>query len=76
MGSDNFIKQELLIVPVAESSAETLNACGEAVRPVYLQVRVVEAGRTALIPTGDNSTINLIVLIVLKCLIWGSLSER
>lgn len=54
MGSDNFIKQELLIVPVAESSAETLNACGEAVRPVYRQVRVVEAGRTAPIPTGDN----------------------
>ncbi len=54
MGSDNYIKQELLIVPVAESSAETLNACGEAVRPVYQQVRVVEAGRTALIPTGDN----------------------
>ncbi len=54
MGFDDFIKKETLIIPVAESSAETLNACGEAVRPVYQQARVVEAGRIALIPTGDN----------------------
>ena len=36
-----------LLFPVAESSAETLNACGEVVRPVLLQARVVESGRTA-----------------------------
>ncbi|PWI48913.1 hypothetical protein CEE45_04065 [Candidatus Heimdallarchaeota archaeon B3_Heim] len=51
---DDFIKKEPLIIPVAESSAETLNACGEAVRPVYQQARVEEAGRIAPIPTGDN----------------------
>ena len=38
---------QFLLVPVAESSAETLNACGEAVRPVFHQARVVESGRTA-----------------------------
>ena len=32
---------------VAESSAETLNACGEALNPVFQQVRVHESGRTA-----------------------------
>ncbi len=35
------------LFPVAESSAETLNACGEAVRPVLMQARVDESGRTA-----------------------------
>ncbi len=38
---------QLLIFPVAESSAETLNACGEAVRPALKQARVVESGSTA-----------------------------
>jgi hypothetical protein len=47
VGFEDFINKENLIIPVAESSAETLNACGEAVRPVYQQVRVVEAGRIA-----------------------------
>jgi len=37
--------QPLLLV--AESSAETLNACGEAVRPAFKPARVVESGRTA-----------------------------
>ena len=53
-GFDDFIKEESLIIPVAGSSTETLNACGEAVRPVYQQARVEESGRTAPIPTGDN----------------------
>jgi putative transposase len=34
-------------IPVAESSAETVNACGETVRPVPLQVRLNESGRIA-----------------------------
>ena len=38
---------QFLLFPVAESSAETLNACGEAVRPASEQARVAEAGRTA-----------------------------
>ncbi|MHA2202265.1 MAG: hypothetical protein ACW991_01115 [Candidatus Hodarchaeales archaeon] len=36
-----------LINLVAVSSAETLNACGEVVRPVNQQARVAESGRTA-----------------------------
>ncbi|MFW9904031.1 MAG: RNA-guided endonuclease InsQ/TnpB family protein [Candidatus Thorarchaeota archaeon] len=36
-----------LLFPVAESSAETLNACGEVVSPVFRQARVNESGRTA-----------------------------
>ncbi len=36
-----------LINSVAESSAETLNACGDAVSPVYHQARIHESGRTA-----------------------------
>ncbi len=40
------IYQDLLF-SVAESSAETLNACGEAVRPAFQQARVAESGRTA-----------------------------
>jgi putative transposase len=36
-----------LLFPVAESSAETLNACGEVVRPALLQARVNESGRAA-----------------------------
>ena len=35
------------VFPVGESSAETLNACGEAVRPALMQARVAESGRTA-----------------------------
>ncbi|MHA1979301.1 MAG: hypothetical protein ACW98I_20535 [Candidatus Hodarchaeales archaeon] len=54
VGFDEFIKKETLIIPVAESSAETLNACGEAVRPVYQQARVCESGRIAPILTSDN----------------------
>ncbi|MHA2061941.1 MAG: RNA-guided endonuclease InsQ/TnpB family protein [Candidatus Hodarchaeales archaeon] len=37
---------------VAESSAETLNACGEVVRPAYQQAHLNEAGRLALSKTG------------------------
>ena len=51
---DGFLKKESLIIPVAESSAETLNACGEAVRPVYQQARIEESGRIAPILTDDN----------------------
>ncbi|MHA2055712.1 MAG: RNA-guided endonuclease InsQ/TnpB family protein, partial [Candidatus Hodarchaeales archaeon] len=36
-----------LLLSVAASSAETLNACGEVVSPVLKQVRVYESGRTA-----------------------------
>lgn len=39
---------------VAESSAETLNACGELVRPVYQQAHLNEAGRQALSKTGHK----------------------
>jgi hypothetical protein len=40
---------------VAESSAETLNACGETVRPVCLQARLDESGRQApLTSTGPK----------------------
>ncbi len=35
-------------------SAETLNACGETVRPAYLQARLDEPGRQALIKTGHK----------------------
>ena len=54
VGFDNFIQKETQIFSVAESSAETLNACGEAVRPALMQARVVESGRIAPILTGDN----------------------
>jgi putative transposase len=37
-----------LLFPVAESSAETLNAYGDAIRPEVKQARVNEAGRAAL----------------------------
>ncbi len=53
-GFDDLIKKKTLIIPVAESSAETLNACGEAVRPVNQQASVEEAGRNAPILTSDN----------------------
>ena len=36
---------------VAESSAETLNACVEMIRPVYPQAHLNEAGRQALLKT-------------------------
>ena len=55
MGFEDLLKKEALISPVSGSSAETLNACGEAVRPVYQQARVVEAGRIAPLLTDDNS---------------------
>ncbi len=42
-----YIIYQFLLSPVAESSAETLNACGEAVRPASEQARVDESGRTA-----------------------------
>jgi putative transposase len=40
--------------PVAESSAETLNACGETVRPAKRQARLSEAGRQALTKIGHK----------------------
>ncbi|MFX0181865.1 MAG: hypothetical protein ACFE95_02185 [Candidatus Hodarchaeota archaeon] len=40
--------------PVAESSAETLNACGETVRPTYRQARFCEPGRQALSKIGPK----------------------
>ncbi|MHA2113606.1 MAG: hypothetical protein ACXAC6_18355 [Candidatus Hodarchaeales archaeon] len=43
-----------MVNPVAESSAETLNACGETIRPVNLQARLDEAGRQALSKTDHN----------------------
>jgi hypothetical protein len=55
VGINEFINKDPLILSVTESSAETLNACGEAIRPVYQQARIVEAGRIAPIPTSDNS---------------------
>ncbi|MFX0185613.1 MAG: RNA-guided endonuclease InsQ/TnpB family protein [Candidatus Hodarchaeota archaeon] len=61
-----FIYQSL-IKSVAESSAETLNACGEAVRLADQQVRVGESGRTAPKSVGFFSP---------SCLTWVSLSER
>jgi len=48
------LSQVILLLPVAESSAETLNACEEAVRPVYLQARLAETGRQALTKTGHK----------------------
>jgi putative transposase len=48
-----FIYQPL-IDPVAASSAETLNACGEAVRPAQKRVRLEEAGRTASMTDWDS----------------------
>ncbi|PWI46812.1 transposase, partial [Candidatus Heimdallarchaeota archaeon B3_Heim] len=42
-----YIIYQFLLFPVAESSAETLNACGEAVRPAFEQARNEESGRTA-----------------------------
>jgi putative transposase len=41
-------------IPIAESSAETLNACEETVRPVNIQARLDEAGRQALTKTGHK----------------------
>ncbi|MFX0050806.1 MAG: RNA-guided endonuclease InsQ/TnpB family protein [Candidatus Hermodarchaeota archaeon] len=41
------LSQVIPIHPVAESSAETLNACGETVRPAYQQARLCESGRQA-----------------------------
>jgi len=38
---------QFLLFPVAESSAETLNACGEVVRPALKQAHLVESGSTA-----------------------------
>ncbi len=45
---------QFLLFSVAESSAETLNACGEVVRPASEQARVVESGRTAPRTVGDD----------------------
>ncbi len=45
---------QFLLFPVAESSAETLNACGEVVRPVFHQARVAESGRTAPKPVWNH----------------------
>jgi len=48
------LSQVSQVPPVAESSAETLNACGEAVRPVHFQARLDEAGRQAPMQTGHK----------------------
>ena len=48
------LSQVILLLPAAESSAETLNACEEAVRPVYLQARLAETGRQALTKAGHK----------------------
>ncbi len=45
---------QFLPFPVTESSVETLNACGEAVRPASEQARVAESGRTAPRIVWDN----------------------
>jgi putative transposase len=45
---------QFLIFPVVESSAETLNACGETVRPDNVQARLDESGRQALVRTGPK----------------------
>ncbi|MCK5341978.1 MAG: hypothetical protein KAR20_01160, partial [Candidatus Heimdallarchaeota archaeon] len=51
------------VFPVAESSAETLNACGEAIRPAFMPARVAESGRTApKIVTNNFSQLFLAVL--------------
>ena len=42
------------LIPVAESSAETLNACEEMVRPVVLQAHLHEAGRQTLTKRGHK----------------------
>ncbi|MHA2237838.1 MAG: hypothetical protein ACXAB2_05670 [Candidatus Hodarchaeales archaeon] len=42
------------LISVAESSAETLNACGEVVRPMYKRAHLNEAGRLALSETGHT----------------------
>ena len=41
------VRSYKLDMSVAESSAETLNACGETVRPAYVQARLNESGKTA-----------------------------
>jgi putative transposase len=41
------------LFPVAESSTDTLNACGEAIRPAIVQARFVESGSTAPKTTCD-----------------------
>jgi len=52
---DMFILSQVIpSIPVAESSAETLNACEETVRPVKIQARLDEAGRQALTKTGHK----------------------
>ncbi|MFX0205905.1 MAG: RNA-guided endonuclease InsQ/TnpB family protein [Candidatus Hodarchaeota archaeon] len=48
------LSQLIPVPPVTESSAETLNACGETVRPVNTQARLEEAGRQALSMIGFN----------------------
>ena len=45
-----------LFFPVADSSAETLNACGEVARPALKQAHLVESGRTAPTGTSNNSS--------------------
>ena len=45
---------QFLLFPVAESSAETLNACGEVVRPALKQAHLVESGSIAPKTTCNN----------------------
>ncbi|MCK4847600.1 MAG: hypothetical protein KAT16_01095 [Candidatus Heimdallarchaeota archaeon] len=49
-----YIIYQFLQVSVTESSVETLNACGEAVRPALMQAHVIESGRTAPNIVCDN----------------------
>ena len=48
------LSQVIPVIPVAESSAETLNACEETVSPVDLQARLNEAGRQAPMTIGPK----------------------
>ncbi|MHA2165257.1 MAG: RNA-guided endonuclease InsQ/TnpB family protein [Candidatus Hodarchaeales archaeon] len=47
---------QLLLLPVAESSAETLNACGKAVRPALILASFNESGRTAPSTVCNNTS--------------------
>ncbi|MFX0183793.1 MAG: RNA-guided endonuclease InsQ/TnpB family protein [Candidatus Hodarchaeota archaeon] len=50
-----FVRSQVIpITPVAESSAETLNACGETVSPAYQQARLNEPGRQVLLRIGPQ----------------------
>ncbi len=48
------LSQVIPVIPAAESSAETLNACEETISPVDLQARLNEAGRKAPMKIGPK----------------------